>query len=1004
MNPSQYKVDVIGRDLRELVSEIAPDKINDPQLVVLLNGIDVSDRMAGIALRETDRVVVGLTPAGGGKSKSVGNIVVGIILVVASIYSGGTAWAAYSGAMMSMGAGLIMSGVSGLLIKPPSLNASQGSAAGITSTAFMGGQSNQSKPYGVIPKLYGRHRMFPNLAASPLIDNVGTTSEIAAIYDFGYGNVQLDLDEVRIGESLASTFVPEFKVWQNTTDIVPILATSSVHYDQLSFSPQPNVPAIFSTKEGSLAAVMDLGFNAGLFYVNQYGDQNATPIEVIIEWAPTGTNQWTKVTAGQIRGARCLPNKSSIGWPESHFSQVPLNTMTGEGVVIFDKFTQPAVASVQISFPAPGKYDIRVTRTTPIWNGDTLKVPGTINGEDTYIPYNNFQISLIKSRLSGAMFNLKKRHTMLEMRLVASEKLSGVVQNMSTVATSILPTYDAQGNMIGEVPTRNHAWCALDVLLGDANPRPVRHDQIDWPAWRHLADVCEQRRTWTMLQEDGTSVEVEDQRYYCDMVLDGKSTVGEVLDSILSSCRAMRTITSTGLYSVALDEEQSIPRQLITPDNSWDFSGQRTFTDVLHAVRVKFTASEHDWQQMEVIVYADGYGPVDGPGVKAAVNLQTLESIGITDAHHAWAYGRYMLAQAVLRSEIFTVSMDIEHLVLQRGHLVYVAHTTPNIGGTATRVKWVNGGAIHVAAPPEVAPTGFTVRLSTDGSIRQGRVTGVDADGGLILSDATGIRADDLIVLGDFTTAVKPYLVQGISPGDSMSATVQLAPYDENLYRADVHSMPVWNPGFGNEGGSGGSSLVVQNLAVTQELIYINRHPRNRLTVTWNMSGYGYSSADVYAVLPDRSRKILESLPSGAVSWVYEKSLAEIPDLAGGFTLQIVPYTISGAAGTPATTAVTFTRDTTAPHAVTGLSLTGTDLSWVPPSDIDIDHFEVFQGSNLEIATRIGGTEFNKYTFTVPSDSATYLVRAVDTSGNIGPIASSNPSGWGLNWGNTWGH
>lgn len=991
----RYQADVAGRDLREVVAEVAPDKIADPQLIVLLNGLDVSDRMEGIKLLRDDRVVIGLLPAGHGKSKSVGQIVVGIILVVASFYTAGTSWAAYSSAMMAMGAGQILSGVSGLLIKPPSLNASQNSNPSVGSTAFLGGVSNQAKPYGVIPKIYGRHRVFPNLAANPLVDNVGTVSEISAIYDFGYGNVEVDTNEVRIGESLASTFLPEYKLWQNTKDIVPILATSSVHYDQLSFVPQQNVAATFTTKAGSLQAVIDLGFTAGLFFISQYGSQNETLVEVVVEWAPTGTGNWTKITTDNVRGIPAYPGNWRPAWPMSNWNQIPIKSLTGEGIILYGKLTQPGVASITIPFPQAGQYDIRIRRTTPVWTGsDTIKIPGTVSGEDSFTPVNSFTITMIKSRLGGAMFNLRKPHTMLEMRLTASEKLSGVVQNMSCVVTSILKTYDAQGNVTGEIPTRNPAWIGLDILLGDANPRPLRPEQIDWPAWVYLAQRCDEQRTWSMLQEDGSVVEKTDSRFYCDMVLDAKGTVGEVLDSVLSVCRAMRLITNSGLYSVALDEEQTIPRQLITPDNSWDFQGSRIFSDKIHGLRVKFTASEHDWQQMEVLVFADGYasvGSADG-SVKGAENIETVESLGITDSHHAWAYGRYMLAQAILRSEMFSVTMDIEHLVLQRGNLVYVSHSTPRVGGTATRIKSISGNTIYVAAPPESQPSGYTVRQAIDGTVRQGRVTGVTGDGGITLDDAGNLRPDDLIVLGTFTSVIKPYIVQTITPGDSMSAVIQLAPYDESLYRADIHQMPVWNPGFSNESG-GISNLVVHDLTNTQSTLPSGTVVRNELS--WQVSGYGYTSADILFI-QNGMRTPIATVVAGATSYTWDVDLSTSAGLVGPGKIMVIPNSISGGSGVPQTIDVVLAQDTTPPGEPTDVTLTGTTLTWTPPTDSDLHHFEIASLPadatviDWEHSTRVDGVTADKHTYTVADGSLIYLVRAVDTSGNEGHPSSTH--------------
>ena len=82
------------------------------------------------------------------------------------------------------------------------------------------------------------------------------------------------------------------------------------------------------------------------------------------------------------------------------------------------------------------------------------------------------------------------RHSMLEMRVVATEKLTGVVQNLSAVAVSVLPVTN-DGSNFWYAETRNPAWIALDILTSEKNPKPLARSQIDWPSWLHLVAVCD---------------------------------------------------------------------------------------------------------------------------------------------------------------------------------------------------------------------------------------------------------------------------------------------------------------------------------------------------------------------------------------------------------------------------------------------------------------------------------------------------------------------------------
>jgi hypothetical protein len=261
---------------------------------------------------------------------------------------------------------------------------------------------------------------------------------------------------------------------------------------------------------------------------------------------------------------------------------------------------------------------------------------------------------------------------MLEMRILATEKISGTVQNLNAICTSILRT-TKDGVTFTTEATRNPAWIALDILTGDANPKPLKDAQIDMQTFIKLADFCDKHK------------------YYADFVVDYKTTVQELLTSVLSVAHASLLLTTSGKYGVLIDEEKTVPRQLITPANSWGFSGSRVFPDRPHALIVSFIngwdakvgsgdTPSVTWQKDERIVYADGYDETN------ATVFENLGTFGITDSDQAWRFGRYMLAQGIHRSETFTVTMDIEHLVVQRGDLVHVAHDVPKIGGMSTRV------------------------------------------------------------------------------------------------------------------------------------------------------------------------------------------------------------------------------------------------------------------------------------------------------------------------------
>ncbi|MDG6843250.1 tail assembly protein, partial [Glaesserella parasuis] len=99
--------------------------------------------------------------AGAGKNMNVMNIVIGVVLIAASWYAGGAAGWGYLGAQagatmaFTVGASMVLSGVMGLLTKPPSMDTKFSDSDKQQSTSFSNirNLTPQGRP---IPLLYGK--------------------------------------------------------------------------------------------------------------------------------------------------------------------------------------------------------------------------------------------------------------------------------------------------------------------------------------------------------------------------------------------------------------------------------------------------------------------------------------------------------------------------------------------------------------------------------------------------------------------------------------------------------------------------------------------------------------------------------------------------------------------------------------------------------------------------------------------------------------------------------
>jgi len=673
-----------------------------------------------------------------------------------------------------------------------------------------------------------------------------------------------------------------------------------------------------------------------------------------------------------------------------------------EGRDPYDWFAAPVVHMQAMStaalwlrvgfmFPTPGEYEVEIRRVDPSDDGSETSTKESEYGTVTAL-VNVAVVGILRSFQAGAPVQPRLRHTMLEMRVIATDKLSGVVQNLSAIATSILPT-TLDGVSFTLQPTRNPAWIALDILTSEKNPKPLTYDQIDWPSWLHFAQLCAAPRYWV-----ANGLPFTAPAYTCDTIVNSFTTIKDLLESILSGARASMTLTGAGKWAILVDEEKDTPRQLLTPANSWSFSGVRAFSARPHALRVNFINRDLNYARDEVIVYADGYDASN------AAQFETLDTFGLTDYPHAWAYGRYMLAQGLQRSETFSLTLDAENLILQRGDLVLVAHDVPMIGGIPTRVAIVyddpgpNGGQVILCeVEPAVALTGYTIR-NADGNVRSGAILEAQPGGLFELDTNAHAEPDDLIVLGPLDRTTAPYLVQAITPSADLTATLTLCKYVPGVYQADIGALPPWDPTLGTDLVNG-TDLAVVDLAATQRLYYDPmREPLVDVLLSWGVTGWNVDHYEVAVYLPSGNR---QQVASGVQATNFVWTLDALRDLdLFGIPLQfeVTPIAGNGSIGLPSYVWITLLPDRTAPGPVSTMGLNveseRIDIFWTAPADPDIAYFLLRYTPDI---TPVGVPDWNAAQVlatvawpttktSVGARTGAYGVRVVDTSGNVSPI------------------
>jgi hypothetical protein len=755
--------------------------------------------------RKGRRVLVVLRPAGGmmggggggGGSKGLLMAVAAIaIVVVAAVVapyivgaiagvSAATASATLGTAVALTQAGLAIAGTLalGALVRPSSIarqalanTGSGGNAASESSTYGVTGAQNSLTPYGVVPRVYGRHRVTPPLAAEPYIVSSGTSQTINMLLDFGYG--PLLVEDIRIGNTDISEFPSarwhlhsEFKAGdplyiygndQATASVGAVLAELVDNVRQVpqaasvitlefqfpgglvefndqgqSFQRNEHITVFANSEDGSTGWQPISNFYPYAHFQGEGGTQTSGAAQVgsigVVLWSrgtfdgyPKGFlttdpvantmqigtlftyegSSYTIVgrsttpggeTAIELNGlppniAWIYTNTGIIPGEEGRAGTFPLPGSAGTfgpltvtfgpssyDVEFHGQTRSPRTVSVYMQMPYENKWQILVRRSTPV-SGSALVSNQIIWGT-------------IRAGRWVAPIAPKTPRTILELQVTATDQISGQVQNINALCTSIL-----LDRRIGyRVPTRNPAWIYQDILVGKANPRPIPLSRTDKDKLIEWAD-----------KNDALTVQ-GDVFATCDLVVDFRSTIGELCQTVCSTGRAAPAVVD-GLYSVMLEDENKVPVQMFTNRNSSGFSISRTWVDQPHALKIRYL-SENTWDRQEFYVYADGYDAL------TATKFENLELMGITRPTQAWRFGRYFQAAAKLRRERLSLQSDIENLVCQRGDLVRIAHDRLLSNFTA-RVREIDGSLVTMDGylQTDIVSDAFTVTEADSGA------------------------------------------------------------------------------------------------------------------------------------------------------------------------------------------------------------------------------------------------------------------------------------------------
>lgn len=681
--------------------------------------------------REGQLVQVAIVPRGGNgqTAQILGSIAIIAATVVATAYGGPIAGAAVAGAGQ-----LALN----FLVQPPKPKKEK-----IADVSSVTGQQNQILRDGVVPKIYGRVRVTPPHGALPYTEVSGDDLYLRVLLVPGHG--PLKISDIRVGDTPIGTLGTDFEV--ETREGRPGDAAITLYKNDI-FEDNPAIevtnadgPFIRRTQADTDEITIDFTWPDGVYRTDSKGKTKATFIEYNIEYRPVGTSVPYETI---FIGNRDIINIKHRGTMRRTYRIKPNNV-------------------------SPTKeYDVRVTRLT---GDDNSGKPTTVNA---------FSWTALRSIKTTAALN---DDTLA--KIAIRIKRDGPVENINCICESYLPDYEPGVGWIERV-TQNPASIYRDILTGDASARPLAIARV-----RESEDL----EPWHQY--------CETEGFTCNVAFDTPGTLKERLDLVAAAGRASFALPD-GRYGVIVDELKTTPVALYSPRNSANFQGVRDYVPALDAVRISFI-NEDNFQEDERIVYADGKDASNSDPGK--IEFLDFRETGITDKNLVWRHGRFYLAQAALRKERWTLDVGLDNLVVTRGDLIRLQHDVLLIGLATGRVKSVTvdgSGDVTTATVDEVftmeSGNAYAVRARVIDSSDQPQIIFAPID--LDVGDQTTItfttpipasqalQAGDLISFGISGQETIEALVQGITSGPDLTATLSLVDAAPAIHTADTGTIP----------------------------------------------------------------------------------------------------------------------------------------------------------------------------------------------------------------------
>ncbi|MCL2762237.1 MAG: host specificity factor TipJ family phage tail protein [Treponema sp.] len=651
---------------------------------VCRNGEIVTD--FSLLAKDGDTLWIKFVPYGSNQDAGVGMKIGGWVMVglgIAAIAAFG--WTGFGGvagaALIGAGLSLTLGGTVLMNVNTPTLKDTEKPE---NDPSIRGGK-NQARPHGRIPVLFGRHRIYPDLAANQHTEIIGNQQYFTQLFCGGYKNCVIDLHSIKLGE----------------TPITKLSQTRNIQHILSGNDPVVRMEILQNGEESSLYpyCVHEDSINAPL--QNQIDGGDGTKISgEIIRTTPDNTDtinvdiffhngigQYDD--EGNLLSASVEVQAFYKRADEEHYQ--PLGFFHSSNTISGSELKTKRFQITKSGLPR-GTYTVKIERITP--DSTNSKVIDMVH------------VGSIRSIKSERPIRAERQKdlTIIALRVMATGKMNGVVDSFNYIATSKLPVYAGSGSGAlswqDTAETRNPAAMLMHALRGRAAQQQVDPNDIDWPSIEAFYTWCAEHH------------------YTCNAYLSESVTIAELIRMIGNTARA-DIIRIDSKISVVQDIERPAPVQLFTPKNTISYSITMLKADIPDAIALRFIDENAGYAQNELSVY----NTPDGNRIIEAESTQKTNLWGITDNIQVRRIGMYNYACLNNRPFVHTIDVDIEYLMCNKGDWIQYAGDIALTGSVQGRIKgviWADGVCIGIDTDEPVvmtAGTQYAVRIRLSNGI-----------------------------------------------------------------------------------------------------------------------------------------------------------------------------------------------------------------------------------------------------------------------------------------------